>query len=101
MLSGLVAWVATAQSLTTDPPPIVQILRKPGTTSEVRSYANARAEVNAIGMRSVTGMPETWMVEAHYSFASIEDLDQRLANSPPRDELSARHFLWLASTGPA
>ena len=89
VLSGLVAGVALAQSLTTDPPPIVQILRKPGTTTEVRPYGNARAEVNAIGMRSVTGMPETWIVEAHYSFASIEDLDQRLANSPPHDEASA------------
>jgi hypothetical protein len=89
VLSCLVAGIAMAQSLTTDPPPIVQILRKPGTTTEVRQYGNARAEVNAIGLRSVTGLPETWMVEAHYSFASIEDLDRRLANSPPRDEASA------------
>jgi hypothetical protein len=89
VLSGLVAGVAMAQSLSTDPPPIVQILRKPGTTTEVRPYGNVRAEVNAIGMRAITGLPETWMLEAHYSFASIEDLDQRLANSPPRDEASA------------
>jgi hypothetical protein len=38
-------------------------------------------------MRSVTGLPETWTLEAHYSFTSIEDLDQRLAAFPPlRDE---------------
>ena len=37
------------------------------------------AAVNVIGMTSVTGLPETWLVEAHYSFASVEDLDQRIS----------------------
>jgi len=88
VLAAMLAATAVGQSLTTDPPTIVQIVRKPGTASQtVRPYANAGAQVNAIGMRTITGLPETWMVEAHYSFASIEDLDQRLAPlTPPSDE---------------
>jgi hypothetical protein len=74
---------AAAQSLTTDPPPILQIVRKPGTSGAFRPYADAHAEVNSIGLRSITGVPETWLVEAHYSFASVEQLDQRLAGVAP------------------
>jgi hypothetical protein len=40
--------------------------------------------VNVIGLAAVTGLPETWLVEAHYSFASIEDLDQRMAATAPQ-----------------
>jgi len=88
MLAGALIGAASAQSLATDPPPILQILRKPGTSpAPLRQYADARAEVTAIGMHAITGNPETWTIEAHYSFASVEDLDQRLAGAPPaRDE---------------
>jgi hypothetical protein len=73
-----------AQSLATDPPPILQIVRKPGTAqSQLRPYTAVRAEVNAIAAHAITGLPETWSVEAHYSFASIEDLDQRFAPGAP------------------
>src|SRR2546427_6904072 len=74
---------AAAQGLI-DPPPILQLVRKPGTAgASVKPYANAAAAVHVIGMRSVTGQPETWMVEAHYSFASVEELDQKLAALAP------------------
>lgn len=84
VLAGMLCGLGMAQSLATDPPPIVQIVRKPGTAgASVRSYANAQAAVNVIGMRSITGLPETWLVEAHYSWASVEDLDQRLIAAAP------------------
>ena len=87
VFAGILAGVAAAQNLTSDPPPILEIVRKPGTAATViRPYADAHAEVNAIGLRSVTGLPETWMVEAHYSFASIEDLDRRMAGMPPPND---------------
>ena len=74
---------AAAQGLT-DPPPIVQLVRKPGTAgASIKPYADAGAAVHVIGMRSVTGLPETWMVENHYTFASVEDLDQKLAALAP------------------
>jgi hypothetical protein len=80
------AWApfVRAQSLLSDPPPILQIVRKPGTAgASIRPYANAQAQVNVLGMRSITGLPEIWQVEAHYSFASLEDLDRRLAALAP------------------
>src|SRR5262245_27042480 len=84
VFAAILGGVALGQSLTSDPPPILQIVRKPGTAgASLRPYAGARATVNAIGMRSITGTPETWLVEAHYSFASVEDLDQRLAALAP------------------
>ena len=87
MRSFLLAWVlsgaAVAQGLI-EPPPILQLVRKPGTGgASLKPYANAQAQLNVVGMTSVTGLPETWLLEAHYSFASIEDLDQRIAAIAP------------------
>ena len=82
-LAFLLAAGAAAQGLT-DPPPIVQLVRKPGTAgASLKPYADAGAAVHVVGMRSVTGLPETWMLEAHYSFASVEELDQKLAAVAP------------------
>jgi hypothetical protein len=101
VLTGFLVWAASAQSLTTDPPPILQIVRKPGTSVTVRSYGDARAAVNAIGLRSVTGSPETWMMEAHYSFASVEELDQRLADYHFPDEAVAPPVAMIGLYRPA
>ena len=103
MLAGMLAGSAAAQSLATDPPPILQIVRKPGTAAaSIRPYADAHAEVNAIGLRSITGRPETWMVEAHYAFASVEDLDQRLAGfAPASDEAVAPPLTLIGLYRPA
>src|SRR5438445_7930672 len=84
LLTGMLSGAMLGQNLTTDPPPIVQIVRKPGTAgASMRPNANAQAAVNVLGMRSITGVPETWLVEAHYSWASVEDLDQRLNGLAP------------------
>jgi len=83
LLAGILSGAALAQGLI-DPPPIVQLVRKPGTGgASLKPYANAQAQLNVVGMTSVTGLPETWLVEAHYSFASVEDLDQRMAAISP------------------
>jgi hypothetical protein len=75
-LSGMIAFSMAAQT-PTEPPPLVQLIRKPNiSAAPVRPYAEAKATVNVVGMTAVTGMPETWLVEAHQSFASIEDLDK-------------------------
>jgi hypothetical protein len=34
-------------------------------------------------MAAVTGLPETWLVECHYNFASVENLDQRVSAIAP------------------
>jgi len=83
LLAGFLTCAAVAQSIT-EPPPIVQLTRRPGTAgTSVKQYANAQAAINVLGMASVTGLPETWLVESHYSFASVEELDQRISALAP------------------
>ncbi len=83
LLAAMLAAAAAAQGLT-DPPTIVQFVRKPGIGgASLKPYANTGARVNVIGMAAVTGLPETWLVECHYSFASVEDMDQRIAAASP------------------
>lgn len=77
-LAGILAGCAAAQL--TDVPPVIQVIRKPGTEAvSPRPYAEAKAEVEAIGLTSMTGLPETWMIEAHPSFMSVQDLDRAMA----------------------
>lgn len=66
------------------PPPIVQITSKPGAAAgPTRPYAGARAAVDVVGLAAATGMPQTWMIEMHPTFASIEDLDRALSAVTP------------------
>lgn len=89
LLFGILALGAAAQ--TTEPPPIIKLIRKPGTDANApRRYAAAKAAVDVVGMIAVTGLPETWLVEQHYSFASVEDLDKAISSPPaagPSDSL--------------
>jgi hypothetical protein len=83
VLTALLTAICTAQSLS-DPPTIIQLVRKPGTgTVPKKPYARTGLPVNVIGMTAVTGLPETWLVECHYSFASVEEMDQRVAAIAP------------------
>jgi hypothetical protein len=83
LLLSILAAGVSAQGFT-DPPPIVQLVRKPGARIPAsRSYASAGAAVNVIGMAAITGLPETWLLEAHDSFASVEYLDRALSSLPP------------------
>jgi hypothetical protein len=62
------------------PPPIVQITSKPGgAAGPTRPYASGRAAVDVVGLAAATGLPQTWMIEMHPTFASIEDLDKALS----------------------
>jgi hypothetical protein len=76
LLGGILAFSAAAQA-PTEPPPILQLIQWPGAAmAPARPYANARAAVDALGMVSITGVPEAWQIEVHQSFAGIEDLDK-------------------------
>jgi hypothetical protein len=94
-----------------DPPRIIEVVRKPGTAvAPVRPYGQARAAINVVGMTAVTGMPESWFVESHYSFASVEDLDKGLTsvaavrppapNDPLQDDVLAPSRTILAAFQP-
>jgi hypothetical protein len=77
------AWAGFSQTPTI-PPPIIQIICKPGTASgPTRPYAGAKAAVDVVGLTAVTGLPQTWMIELHANFASIEDLDKAVSSLAP------------------
>jgi hypothetical protein len=92
-LSGILAFSMAAQT-PTEPAPLVQLIRKPKIgAAPVRPYAEARATVDVVGMTSVTGTPEIWLMEAHQSFASVEDLEKAIgavAPATPTNEYTGR-----------
>lgn len=79
-LAVLFCFLAAAQT----PPPLLRILRMPGTDTIISPahYRSARAQVDVLGVRAATGLPETWNIEMHPTFASIEDLDSALGSVP-------------------
>ena len=78
LLTGLLAGIAAAQM--TDVPPVVQIVRKPGIgAASSQPYADAKAAIEVVGITAMTGVPETWMIEWHNSFMSIQGLDNAMA----------------------
>jgi hypothetical protein len=75
----LVGGCAFAQGLA-DPPPILEIVQKPGyAAAAARPYAEAHAAVNVVGLSAVTGLPETWFLEMHRNYTSLEDLDTAMS----------------------
>jgi len=76
----LTCLVAAAQV----PPPLLRIIRLPGPQVLItpERYSAVRAQVDVLGLRAVTGLPETWTIEMHQNFASLEDLETVLGNVP-------------------
>jgi hypothetical protein len=73
---------------------MIQLVRKPGiAAAPIRPYGDARAAINVVGMIAITGIPETWSVEAHYSWASIEDVDHGLAAAGYRSPANPEYFM--------
>jgi hypothetical protein len=70
--------IAAQAQAPTEPPVYLRFFRTLGTPDRtlIHAYANARAEVTAIAATSISGDQESWLLEAHDSFAAIEDLDQ-------------------------
>ena len=83
LVTGILAFTACAQG-PTDPPPVIQLTRKPGIGGKtIRPYTSAKAAIDVVALTAMTGAPETWLVELHPNFASIEDLDRRLTAATP------------------
>jgi hypothetical protein len=80
LLSGIFALCAAAQ-VPSQPPTLIRLIRN----GSFRPYSTARAPVTLFGMKSVSGYQETWLMEAHDSFASIESLDKVLSNAMEAD----------------
>jgi hypothetical protein len=88
-LAATLSFAVAAQT----PPPILRLLRNPQ-LGNMSPYSNAGAKIEALGLQASTGTAETWVIEQHPTFASIEVLDQamRFANlvpsgGPLQDEL--------------
>ena len=84
LLCGLLLAAAGWAQVPTEAPPIIRITCKPGgARGPTRPYADAKAAVDVMGLASATGLPQTWMVEMHPNFASIEDLDKAFSAMGP------------------
>src|SRR5258708_14947564 len=84
--------MALGQSLT-EPPVLFRIIRNVGGQ---RLYGQGRPTVPVFAASSVTGLMESWVLEAHDSFGSIEDMDRMLGGGvngpivePPRVMVAA------------
>ena len=110
MLGVLVCGLG-AQTLT-DPPALIRVVRTLGMDASAASpYVNAGSVTPVFGITSITGSLETWLIEAHDSFASIEQLDQALrslgfsaGNAPGNlaaDDILPPSRSWLAVYRPA
>jgi hypothetical protein len=91
LLILLVAVNASAQ--TSSPPQVLRIIRqtiKPGASAEhekiaanvARGVARAKYPANFIALNSMSGVPETWILESHDSFASVEAATTFVENTP-------------------
>jgi hypothetical protein len=77
-----------------DPLTLIRIVRKHVSPRDpIDPYRAAKPAVEVIGMKSITGSSQTWLIEAHGTFSSIENVDQALAKvwsrSEAEDELIA------------
>jgi len=70
LLAGIFACCSFAQA-----PNVIRVVRE----GLFQPSIYDRAAVNAIGLSAVSGPAETWRIELHDSFASLEDLDKTLS----------------------
>lgn len=91
-LLALSAGLAAAQA-PGEPFSLVRIVQNesgPGLDpTPIDSYRAAQSPVDIIGLRSVTGSSQLWLLEAHASFAGIENLDNALSGRASRPDPSA------------
>ena len=71
--------IPAAAEIPSEPPVYLHVIRTARVDAALtRAYAQAGAQVNVFGLRSVTGVAETWLMEWHDSFQSIEDVDRAI-----------------------
>lgn len=91
ILAALALASAGFSQAPTIPPPIIQVSCQPGFFNRAtRPYALAKAAIDVVGMAAITGPPQTWMVELHSNFASLEDLDRAVNPLPSSGQAGDR-----------
>jgi hypothetical protein len=85
LLLPFVALCALAQ-YPGEPFTLIRLIRKAsGPTVDlaiIDAHRGARTPVDVVGLKSITGPHQVWLVEAHGSFASVEMVDRALASVP-------------------
>jgi hypothetical protein len=72
---------AACAQVPTEPPALIQLIRTQAIDREPAwPYANMDHSLNVFGLRTITGATETWMIELHDSFGSIENADKLLSS---------------------
>jgi hypothetical protein len=98
LLAALAVCSAAAQSLT-EPPPLVRLHRHQGAFQSLQPYADAALSVNVVGMAAMTGPAETWLIESHDSFSSIEDVDKAVRPAQGMEAMDHPSSGILANSG--
>lgn len=80
-LSALFACVCVLAQSSGEPPSLVRLIRSFPARVQTPPYADAHAAVTVLGLMPVSGPSETWLVEMHDSFASIENIDKALGGT--------------------
>jgi len=82
------------------PPALIRIVRNLAApdSDPIRGYADAQTQVNVLGIDSLTGSAESWLIEAHESFASIEAVAAALANTRQAQTAMPADSLQLSMT---
>ena len=80
----LAAILGLCTILRADPPALIRVIRNISpNAAAVQPYVNAKAAAQVLGLRSVSGLQETWLIEEHDSFASVEEIDRALSLVQP------------------
>ncbi len=66
------------------PPSLIRIVRQ----GNIGAYTAGQPAVNVFGMSAISGSAESWLIEMHDSFASLEAVDNALARFSPVETAS-------------
>jgi hypothetical protein len=77
MKALLIALVVSLTAQAQVAPPILRLIRSSGLNPNT-PYASAGPAIQVLGLRSMTGVGETWLIEQHPTFQSIEEVDKGL-----------------------
>jgi hypothetical protein len=69
LLAGVLTCCSFAQ-----PPDLIRVVRE----APIQPYVDGKSPVDVVGMSAISGNGETWIVELHDSFASVEMLDRAM-----------------------
>jgi hypothetical protein len=76
-LAVLTCAAAAAQTLS-EPPALIRVIRTTSPDTGIAGRYRGAGPIAVFGMTSVTGGAELWLIEAHASFASLEQTDLAL-----------------------